>query len=326
MNKSKFKIIENLAMIIILMFSVMVAVAQTTPTLSAINVDSANTLIQSNLLNPNFEIIDLQSLSSYELGHIEKAISLDYGWPDFSTILRSLDRNKTYLIYCTAGVRSQRTLDSMSMLGFQCVYNMHEGFNTWQKNYPYTTSTSPTLSIYGKDSLDFYYVPVNQYLDYEQKITNGANDTLKILNISLSNNPDFSLQVGNLPTLLGYEDFSFIIQYKPTALEMDAASILIQSNAGDQRIYLRGHGSGVGIDKVKTDKEYRIFPNPAMDYLYIKRANTKRLYCNIYTINGKRVINKTLYGYQDKISVRNIIPGIYILEINAKRYKINIIR
>lgn len=326
MKESIYNRIEHFVWIVLLLFSVKDTIAQPTPILSTINTDSANTLIQSNLHNPKFDIIDLQMLSRYELGHIDGAISLDFGRPDFSTILRSLDPSKTYLIYCTAGSRSQRTLDSMTILGFQCVYNMHGGFNTWKNDYPFTTSTSPTLSIYGKDNLDFSYVPINQNIDYTLKITNGANDTLKILNIGLTNNSSFSLQFGNIPTLLGYEDFPVVIGYQPTSLGMDTASILIESNAGNKRIFLQGHGSTLGFDMQKRNSEYLIFPNPATDYVNIKSAKRESLNCTIYTLSGKRILNKTLNEYQEKISVRNIIPGIYILEINNHRYKMNIIR
>jgi rhodanese-related sulfurtransferase len=63
--------------------------------------------------------------------HIENATNIDFYSETFRDMLNTLDKNKTYLIYCRSGARSGSTLDIMAELNFEEVYNMSGGMIEW---------------------------------------------------------------------------------------------------------------------------------------------------------------------------------------------------
>ncbi|MFC1969329.1 SdrD B-like domain-containing protein [Chloroflexota bacterium] len=97
----------------------------------------AYTLIQDNVDNPNFTIIDVRTPEEYASGHIENALNMDYYSATFLNQLDNLKKQNKFLIYCRSGGRSGMTLDMMRELGFREVYNMLGGINQWQaEGYP----------------------------------------------------------------------------------------------------------------------------------------------------------------------------------------------
>lgn len=91
----------------------------------------AYTLIQNNLENQGFAIIDVRTPEEYAAGHILNSINLDYYAGNFKDELNTLDKDKTYLIYCKSGNRSGKTRDIMRDLSFTEVYNMLGGIIQW---------------------------------------------------------------------------------------------------------------------------------------------------------------------------------------------------
>lgn len=92
----------------------------------------AYALIQNNLGDKDFAVIDVRTPEEYASGHIDKAVNLDYQSETFGDELGKLDRNKTYLVYCRSGKRSAGALDMMKELGFKAVYNMVGGILEWE--------------------------------------------------------------------------------------------------------------------------------------------------------------------------------------------------
>jgi len=102
-----------------------------TATIEDITPQEAFTLIQNNQNNPDFVIIDVRTQEEFVGEHIENAINIDFYSPTFQDELDSLDKNKTYLIYCRSGGRSGNTLDIMAGLNFKEVYNILGGMIAW---------------------------------------------------------------------------------------------------------------------------------------------------------------------------------------------------
>jgi len=98
-----------------------------------ISVKEAYDMIQKNLENPNFIILDIRTPEEFNSGHIKGAINIDYYAPDFVEQLKSLDKNKTYLIYCRTGHRSGNAKSIFKQLGFREVENMVGGINRWKE-------------------------------------------------------------------------------------------------------------------------------------------------------------------------------------------------
>ena len=103
-----------------------------TATIEDITPQEAFTLIQNNQNNPDFVIIDVRTLEEFVGEHIENATNMDFYSEAFRDMLNTLDKNKTYLIYCKVGGRSGSALDIMAELNFKEVYNILGGINQWK--------------------------------------------------------------------------------------------------------------------------------------------------------------------------------------------------
>ena len=70
-------------------------------------------------------IIDVRTHGEYNEGHLKDADQQhDYLNGDFQQELGSLDKNKTYYLYCRSGNRSGKAARIMKMQGFDKVYNV----------------------------------------------------------------------------------------------------------------------------------------------------------------------------------------------------------
>ena len=103
-----------------------------TATIENVTPQEAFTLIQNNQNNPDFVIIDVRTPEEFDGEHIENATNINFYSEAFRDMLNTLDKNKTYLIYCAVGGRSGSALDIMAELNFKEVYNMSGGINQWK--------------------------------------------------------------------------------------------------------------------------------------------------------------------------------------------------
>ena len=101
--------------------------------------EEAYILIQENKDNPNFVILDVRTPEEFLGEYIENAVNLDYYSDTFRNDLDKLDKNKTYLIYCRSGRRSENALNIMKELDFREVYNMLGGVVKWKSEELPTT-------------------------------------------------------------------------------------------------------------------------------------------------------------------------------------------
>ena len=94
--------------------------------------EEAFTLIQANQQSPDFVIIDVRTPEEFASGYLENAVNIDYNSAAFSDEIKTLDKNRTYLIYCRSGARSSPALGLMAVLQFAEVYNISGGITAWQ--------------------------------------------------------------------------------------------------------------------------------------------------------------------------------------------------
>ena len=104
-----------------------------------IQVGMAHNLILQQNDNENFKILDVRTVEEFNNGHILNAIHRDI--VNDKASLLNLDKDKTYLIYCHSGRRSQHALDYLKENGFKRLFNMDGGIVEW-KNLQYTDSQS----------------------------------------------------------------------------------------------------------------------------------------------------------------------------------------
>lgn len=107
--------------------------------IESITPEEAYILIQENKDNPNFVILDVRTPEEFLGEYIENAVNLDYYSDTFRNDLDKLDKNRTYLIYCKSGRRSENALNIMKEQDFREVYNMLGGIIEWKsKGLPTT--------------------------------------------------------------------------------------------------------------------------------------------------------------------------------------------
>lgn len=79
-------------------------------------------------------IIDLRTNDEItRKGKIKESKQIDFLAKDSETQIASLDKNKTYLIYCAGGGRSGDCAGLMQKMGFKNVINLEKGFDDWKR-------------------------------------------------------------------------------------------------------------------------------------------------------------------------------------------------
>lgn len=86
---------------------------------------------QTQLNNdPHALLLDVRTEHEFNSGRIPDALNIDVMSHSFYDAIASLDKTKTYFVYCRSGGRSMQACLSMAELGFT-VYNLAGGINSW---------------------------------------------------------------------------------------------------------------------------------------------------------------------------------------------------
>jgi len=81
----------------------------------------------------NAVVLDVRTPEEVADGIIPNAIHIDiFKGQGFIDELQSLDKSKTYFVYCKAGGRSGQACAVMNQLGFEKSYNLLGGFSQWK--------------------------------------------------------------------------------------------------------------------------------------------------------------------------------------------------
>ncbi len=87
---------------------------------------------QQKINEKNVVVLDVRTPQEVADGYIKgTALFLDISNPDFEKNINSLDKTKTYLVYCRSGARSSRAAGYMTNNGFGNVYNLSGGILSW---------------------------------------------------------------------------------------------------------------------------------------------------------------------------------------------------
>ena len=79
----------------------------------------------------NHVVLDVRTPKECNEGIIAEAIQIDFlADHDFASALESLDKEKTYFVYCRSGNRSAQACNYMTMKGFK-TYNLMNGIMGW---------------------------------------------------------------------------------------------------------------------------------------------------------------------------------------------------
>ena len=92
----------------------------------------AHELINKNLSNLKFLILDVRSPDEYSEEHIDRALNINYNSSVFKSELDKKDKNMKYLVYCRSGNRSSNAVKIMIELGFTDIHNLSGGIRKWK--------------------------------------------------------------------------------------------------------------------------------------------------------------------------------------------------
>lgn len=80
---------------------------------------------------PNTVVLDVRTPAEIAARKIEGSVEMDISRPDFAERVAGLDKTKTYLVYCRSGSRSRNACQYMANQGFEKLYNLDMGINSW---------------------------------------------------------------------------------------------------------------------------------------------------------------------------------------------------
>jgi phage shock protein E len=75
--------------------------------------------------------LDVRTPGEFNEGHIEGAQLIDFQSGNFENEIASLDKSKTYAVYCRSGNRSGEAVKVMRDAGFTNLYNLNGGVIDW---------------------------------------------------------------------------------------------------------------------------------------------------------------------------------------------------
>ncbi|HMJ92434.1 MAG TPA: rhodanese-like domain-containing protein [Candidatus Acidoferrum sp.] len=99
------------------------------PTTKVVGIDEFDKLRQ----NKENITLDVRSEKEFKAGHVPGATLIEIAAPDFDEKIAKLDKSKTYLVHCAAGVRSAKACKKLEALGFTNVVNFPAGVQGWKK-------------------------------------------------------------------------------------------------------------------------------------------------------------------------------------------------
>ncbi|MER2493824.1 thiosulfate sulfurtransferase GlpE [Catenovulum sediminis] len=87
------------------------------------------------LATDDVKVVDIRDEQSFNAGHIEGAFHLTNG--SLSQFMQQADFDQPVIVVCYHGVSSQGAAQYIAQQGFEDVYSMDGGFETWRKSFPF---------------------------------------------------------------------------------------------------------------------------------------------------------------------------------------------
>lgn len=78
-------------------------------------------------------VIDVRTPEEYNQGHLRKSRLIDFYNAEFHAKLQTLPNNKTIVLYCRSGRRSEDAMKFLTSIGYSRVYHLHGGILAWKK-------------------------------------------------------------------------------------------------------------------------------------------------------------------------------------------------
>lgn len=88
----------------------------------------------SERLTNDVVLLDVRTPDEFAGGYIPGATNLDYKSDSFGEKLDSLDKSKSYMVYCASGGRSDKATDLMAQKGFTSIAVLSGGISAWESD------------------------------------------------------------------------------------------------------------------------------------------------------------------------------------------------
>jgi len=85
----------------------------------------------------------------------------------------------------------------------------------------------------------------------------------------------------------------------------------------------------VGVNEINNSSNFKIYPNPANDYLIINSSKESDMTFKLFDATGKLLITKQLNGKSNRIDINTLAKGIYFIETsdsNKNTYRSKVVK
>jgi len=170
------------------------------------------------------------------------------------------------------------------------------------------------------------FAPEFEYNPYAMKIRNYLLLTLLLPLASIFADPFYSIKVVKLNGQEYSQAFDLIGR-----LEFVNDSMYLVSTNGQilgrelrtdvQKIAFGNDSNTVAVPSVETNSRIQIYPNPVLQSLIIKGAQTNET-VRIFTLTGTLITTATVFDELTTIDLSNLPVGQYLLQVNTQIVKL----
>jgi rhodanese-related sulfurtransferase len=86
----------------------------------------AQKIVESDVI-----VLDVRTAAEFNESHLSNSVNIDVLGDYFSADVATLDKTKSYAIYCRSGKRSVDASEAMDQMGFSATFNLNGGIIEW---------------------------------------------------------------------------------------------------------------------------------------------------------------------------------------------------
>ncbi|MEN9281351.1 MAG: hypothetical protein RL594_286 [Bacteroidota bacterium] len=118
-------------MLTVLLVSFLLGIAQT-PVAEGGNL-SPKQLAEMLRRDTTLIVVDVRTPEEHKQGHLRNSRLIDFYNAEFHAKLQTLPTNRTIVLYCRSGRRSEEAMKFLTSIGYSRVYHLHGGILAWKK-------------------------------------------------------------------------------------------------------------------------------------------------------------------------------------------------
>lgn len=96
-------------------------------------ITSVNDVGKIDFNDENNVLLDVRTPEEFNEGNIPNSVNIDYNSEEFDSLIKDLDPDKTYYVYCQAGARSTKACGKLQEAGLKNVVNLKDGYAAYKK-------------------------------------------------------------------------------------------------------------------------------------------------------------------------------------------------